>query len=252
MGPPPRALRNVCAHLAAAQQATPARLVGIDTSNAPSLQRHGSRDPVPASIPQITPSMTNLELRRQFEEEGFVHIKGLFTRSEAQEMERELERFIADVLPTSGVGAYYHDEADPNTLFQIDTMADEPYFDTLMNGARGQSKVNDVVEVLFGERAVGLVHFFNRIPGEVGSHETPPHQDAAYSSQLCTAWVAVDAADEENGCMRYSVGSHLRDLPGLPVANGGGPRTCSSQSLSLSLSLSLCARARVCTEGLRA
>jgi len=168
--------------------------------------------------------MTNLELRQQFEEQGFVHIKGLFTQAETQEMERQLEHFIADVLPTSTVGAYYHDEADPSTVFQIDTMADEPYFDTLMNGDRGKSKVNDVVEVLFGERAVGLVHFFNRIPGEAGSHATPPHQDAAYSSQLCTAWVAVDAADEENGCMRYSVGSHLRDLPGLPVGNGGGPR----------------------------
>jgi phytanoyl-CoA hydroxylase len=198
--------------------------VGIDTSNAPSLERHGSRDPVPAAIPQITPSVTNLELRQQFEAEGFVHIKGLFTQAEVREMRRELEHFIDDVLPTSTVGAYYHDDADPSSVFQIDTMADEPYFDSLMNGDRGKSKVNDVVEVLFGERAVGLVHFFNRIPGEAGSHDTPPHQDAAYSSQLCTAWVAVDAADEENGCMCYSVGSHLRDLPGLPVGNGGGPR----------------------------
>lgn len=212
-------LRAICAHMV-----QPSSSATVDTSNAPSLERHGSRDPVPQAIPQITPAMTNLELRRQFEEEGFVHIKGLFTRSEALEMERELQHFIADVLPSSTVGAYYQNASDPSSVFQIDTMADEPYFDKLMNGARGESKVNDVVEVLFGERAVGLVHFFNRIPGEAGAHDTPPHQDAAYSSQLCTAWVAVDAADEENGCMRYSIGSHLRDLPGLPVGNGGGPR----------------------------
>eukprot|EP01052_Picozoa_sp_SAG31_P063717 SAG31_NODE_22631_length_521_cov_1.215640_1_plen_107_part_10 len=81
-----------------------------------------------------------------------------------------------------------------------------------------------MVEVLFGERAVGLVHFFDRIPGEQGKHDTPPHQDAAYSSQVCTAWVAVDPADEENGCMRYSVGSHIRGFPDMPAGNGGGTR----------------------------
>ena len=88
-------------------------------------------------------------------------------------MEAELTHFIDDVLPTSTVGAYLQDENDPSSVFQIDTMADEPYFDTLMNGDRGNSKINDVVEVLFGERAVGLVHFFDRIAGEEGAHDTP-------------------------------------------------------------------------------
>ena len=40
-------------------------------------------------------------------------------------------------------------------------------------------QVNDVVELLFGERGLGLVHFFNRVPGEGRAHSTPPHQDAA-------------------------------------------------------------------------
>ena len=208
MEPRHRILRAVARHLAprgaaADGDGTTAALLDIDTSHAPSLERHGSRDPVPPEIERITPAMSNLELRRQFEEEGFVHIKGLFSPAEARQMERELAHFIDDVLPTSSVGAYYHDEADPSTVFQIDTMADEPYFDTMMNGGRGESKVNDVVEVLFGERAVGLVHFFNRIPGEEGSHDTPPHQDAAYSSQLCTAWVAVDPADEVRPAARH-------------------------------------------------
>jgi hypothetical protein len=119
----------------------------VDTSHAPSLERHGSRTPVDPAIPQIIPAMTNEALRAQFEVEGCIHIKGLFTAAEAKQMEAELVHFIDDVLPTSTVGAYYHDAADPSTVFQIDTMADEPYFDTLMNGGRGQSKVNDVVEV---------------------------------------------------------------------------------------------------------
>jgi hypothetical protein len=34
--------------------------------------------------------------------------------------------------------------------------------------------------VLFGERGVGLVHFFDRVAGEAEAeraHDTPPHQD---------------------------------------------------------------------------
>jgi phytanoyl-CoA hydroxylase len=201
------------------------RLLLLHTSNAPSLRRLvEARGPVDLSIPQIDPARSNVQLRAQFEAEGFLHIKGLFSPSEVREMERELVHFIEDVLPVGRVGAYYHDESDPKTLFQIDTMAGEAYFDRLMNGLRGESKVNDLVELLFGERAVGLVHFFDRIAGEEGQHDTPPHQDAAYSSQVCTAWVAVDAADEENGCMRYSVGSHLRGFDGMPAGNGGGVR----------------------------
>ena len=226
-----RRLRATSSHLRNRAPAQPracaeatAATTTVDAQHAPSLQRHGSRDPIDPSIPQLSTEMSNAALRAQFEAEGFVHVKGLLTPEEAAEMERELVHFIDDLLPTSSVGAYYHDASDPRSVFQIDTMADHPYFDRLMNGARGQSKINDVVEVLFGERAVGLVHFFDRIPGEEGQHDTPPHQDAAYSSQLCTAWVAVDPADEENGCMRYSIGSHLRSFPGMPAGNGGGIR----------------------------
>ena len=113
------------------------------------------------------------------------------------------------MLPSSAVGRYYHDPSEPDTLFQIDTMAELPYFDAMHHGPRGVSKVrqrpnrsaasshyaltaperagsdlangqvNDVVELLFGERGLGLVHFFNRLPGEGRAHSTPPHQDAA-------------------------------------------------------------------------
>ena len=83
------------------------------------------------------------------------------------------------MLPSSAVGRYYHDQSNPDSLFQIDTMAELPYFDAMHHGPRGVSKVNDVVELLFGERGLGLVHFFNRVPGEGCAYSTPPHQDAA-------------------------------------------------------------------------
>ena len=43
------------------------------------------------------------------------------------QMESELEHFIGHTLPTGVVQGYYHNTANPATLFQIDTMHDEPY-----------------------------------------------------------------------------------------------------------------------------
>ena len=46
-----------------------------------------------------------------------------------------------------------------------------------------------------------------------GGQDKPPHQDQSYfrvvpEDSLVTAWIALDAATEENGCMRYVPGSH--------------------------------------------
>ena len=46
---------------------------------------------------------------------------------------------------------------------------------------------------------------------------TPPHQDGYYfllqpPGQAVTMWLALDAADEENGCLRYVLGS-AHDAP---------------------------------------
>lgn len=66
--------------------------------------------------------------------------------------------------------------------------------------------------------------YFNHPPG---GRETPPHQDAMYMHitprEAVTLWVALDAADEDNSCMRYVAGSHrlglrhhqLTDVPGF-------------------------------------
>jgi len=47
--------------------------------------------------------------------------------------------------------------------------------------------------------------------------EKPPHQDNAYfrispPDAVITCWTALDDATEENGCMHYFPGSHLRGL----------------------------------------
>jgi len=59
-----------------------------------------------------------------------------------------------------------------------------------------------------------VLEWFNKPPGT--EHPTPPHQDNYYFNlrppNILTAWLALDPVDEENGCLRYVVGSHQRGL----------------------------------------
>src|SRR5688572_13524394 len=68
-----------------------------------------------------------------------------------------------------------------------------------------------IVKDLLGEHVVGWgSHFFCKLPGD--GKAVAWHQDASYwpltPSKAVTVWLAIDAADRENGCMRFIAGSH--------------------------------------------
>ena len=68
-----------------------------------------------------------------------------------------------------------------------------------------------VVKDLLGENIVGWgSHFFCKMPGD--GKAVAWHQDASYwplsPSGSLTVWLAIDAADTENGCVRFLSGSH--------------------------------------------
>lgn len=68
-----------------------------------------------------------------------------------------------------------------------------------------------VVSDLLGEDVVGWgAHFFCKMPGDGKSVDW--HQDCSYwpltPTKSLTVWLAIDDADEENGCMEVVAGSH--------------------------------------------
>ena len=72
-------------------------------------------------------------------------------------------------------------------------------------------QITQIVGDLLGDRFVGWgSHFFCKMPGD--GKAVAWHQDASYwpltPSRTVTVWLAVDAADRENGCMRFLNGSH--------------------------------------------
>src|SRR5688572_24391614 len=72
-----------------------------------------------------------------------------------------------------------------------------------------QPRVLDVLEALIGPDVMAMqTMFFIKAPGGAGQGY---HQDTyyipTYPDTLCGAWIAVDRADEENGCVWFTSGS---------------------------------------------
>jgi len=147
-----------------------------------------------------------------YQSAGFVVVRGFYSSEEIDELNSELERFIREVGPRAEPGQFfYHDESRPETLKQINSMANDAYFADYPMMARW----THLAETLIGEEAKPKApQWFNKPPGT--DHPTPPHQDNYYFNlvppNVCTMWLALDEVDEENGCLRYISGSHKQSV----------------------------------------
>lgn len=156
--------------------------------------------------------MPDADRKEKFDRDGFLVVREFLPDDEREEVSRELDRYIRDVVPTlPETSAFYHDRDRPETLKQLQHMDVDPYFDEYRKSTRWLS----LAEELIGEPcAAQPPEWFNKPPGV--EHPTPPHQDNFYfclrPPNVITMWVALDPADEENGCLRYVRGSHLHDI----------------------------------------
>jgi len=148
--------------------------------------------------------------KQTFDRDGFVVVREFLTRSELAELAGQLERYIRDVVPgLPDAHAFYHDRVRPETLKQMQFMQVDPFFRDYTHHPKWKA----LAETLVGEPAAcESPEWFNKPPGI--DHPTPPHQDNYYFNlqppNVVTIWLALDAVDNENGCLRYLPGSHLR------------------------------------------
>ena len=158
--------------------------------------------------PQTLPDAT----RAEYDREGFVVLRGFLVGVELAELQRNLDRYIGEVVPHLPEGdAFYEDRTRPETLKQLNRMQQDPYFAAILSHPRWKS----TAESLLGEPASAHgAEWFNKPPGT--DHATPPHQDNFYfcftPPRVLTMWLALDDVDVENGCLRYIPGSHLRGI----------------------------------------
>lgn len=157
--------------------------------------------------------MLDTELVERYKADGFVGFHPFFSAKETVELVERTECFIRDVVPSlPREQVFYEDKMDKTTLKQIQHVwrHDEWFRSLFLEG-----KVREVAEVLLrGEVVPKNLQYFNKPPSK--NQPTPPHQDGYYfmlePCEALTFWLALDPADEENGCVRYVKGSHQRGM----------------------------------------
>ena len=154
-----------------------------------------------------------ISLKSSFDKDGYVYIPGFLSPEEVQDLNENVQRFIGERIPTMSASHYfYEDKNDATTLKQMQDLEKyDPYFKTLAVN----SKFEAIAKALLDEDVVcKTVEYFNK-PPKIGK-PTPPHQDGYYfmldPQQAVTMWLALEKADEENGCVKYVKGSHLKGM----------------------------------------
>lgn len=160
--------------------------------------------------------MKNIDLaaiKKDYDREGYIFIKSFLTSDEVDDINRELKTFIQDEVPSMPANfVFYEDKSDESTLKQLqDIQHYSSYFEKILKG----SQFEKVASALLEDKVIGKnLEYFNK-PPRIGK-PTPPHQDAYYfmlnPPVAITMWLALEDADEENGCVRYIKGSHLTGM----------------------------------------
>ncbi len=146
--------------------------------------------------------------KKAYDQQGFVIVRQFLSAAEFGELHSNLDRYVREVVPTLGDSdAFYHDRSRPESLKQLQHMDGDPFF----RDYAVHPKWTELAQAVIGEPVQpGLSEWFNKPPAT--NHVTPPHQDNYYfclqPANVVTIWLALDAVDAENGCLRYVAGSH--------------------------------------------
>ena len=148
-----------------------------------------------------------------FQRNGYVLLRKFISGQQLVELQSNVTRFMRDVLPDlPRAHVFCENRDDPTTLKQVQQMGEhDEYFSRWMN----EGPFREVAGLLLGGPVVPKnMQYFNKPPG-VGQ-PTPAHQDGYYfmldPCEAATMWLALDFVDEENGCVRYIPGSHVRGM----------------------------------------
>ena len=146
------------------------------------------------------------QAKETFDRDGFALVEGFLDPAEAEEVNRQINRYKTEVYPDipSELG-FYEDKDDPESLMRLQEMhLHDAYFEDFFR----QDRFVDLGELLLDETIVEMnMQWFNKPPS---GNETPPHQDGFYfmlePNHALTLWLSLDDVSEENGCVRYLPG----------------------------------------------
>lgn len=162
------------------------------------------------------------QIVRNFEESGFVVLPGLLPEAELALVSDEVNKILTGTtkfVPPDAI-VYEPGSSPPQVrnVFHI-----HKYSSICMDLARHPAIIGIIGDILGRPLRLYSSSLFAK-PAEVGT-QVPLHQDMAYwpfePYELLSCWIALDDSTIENGCVRFSVGSHnlglLRHTPsGVP------------------------------------
>ncbi|TAH34469.1 MAG: phytanoyl-CoA dioxygenase family protein [Planctomycetota bacterium] len=169
--------------------------------------------------------------RRRFTEDGFVHLPGVLDEDELAAVEATFQRFLRGDIPVPGkdfcdMSSEYSRRAEDFSVVNI--MLPRKYHPA-WRGNLYERRAAAIAGQLCGP---GMVLDYDQLLAKRPGRQDAVfhwHQDLAYwpvteDTRTATCWLAVDAASEENGCLRFVVGSHREPelRPHLPMGGDRG------------------------------
>lgn len=150
-----------------------------------------------------------------FHREGYVHLVGVLSEDEIAGIEKEYMRFLRGEIRVDGrdfcdMSAGYDRPVQDYAVVNI--MLPTRYHPEWSQNLFEQ-RVSSIASQLYG---VEMEKDYDQLLAKPPGHPDGVfawHQDLAYwpvteDTRTATAWLAIDDADEGNGCMRFVPGSH--------------------------------------------
>lgn len=168
------------------------------------------------------PSMNTSQLADRFQEDGFVVVKGFLDAEELKQTEREIDRYITEVLPSVPRIHVVYESGWSGPLKQFSRME---LHDEYFRQALRRPATLDLLGACLGEPVEPITTEVFYKPARVGSPALY-HQENAYFNYLppygLVIWIALDETTLENGAVHFVRGSHrLGEIPhvqtGLPL-----------------------------------
>ncbi len=199
-------------------------------ASAPSHARPGPApaDALPALAPFADDTARTADVLDRYREQGHVTVSGVLDEGEIERAVADVMRWVDERAPalTPAERAKFFERSD-DAASRLPRWIDHPvrYVPSFEALARSPRLVR-WIETLIGP---GVDVYFSQVffkpPGE-GSPK-PAHQDNAFAGPndpdgLVTAWIALDDATPDNGCLQFVDGSHRgpvlphRAPPGAP------------------------------------
>ena len=165
-------------------------------------------------IHEHTPYRVSVDEYRQFRRDGYLIVKNLISRDEVSELITLTDDMMQGKVTFPGIPSPPEDMPDDKRRLFYERLhmphrSGEIFERFLLN-----QRLADVLEALIGPDVLALqtILFFKQ-PGHIGQGF---HQDSYYiptqPDTLCGAWIALDPATKENGCLWMTPGSQVEPI----------------------------------------